>query len=209
MALKTHSLDALGAFLPANTLDDVIQYMHAYKIHLIVRKDRKHILGDYRPAHQQKPHTISINSSLNPYHFLITFIHELAHLLTFLQYQQRVSPHGKEWQFQFAQLMKRFTDRSVFPGDLQQALIRSMQRPAASTCSDPALFRVIHRYDHRVAKGQLVESLSPGDRFRTADGTLYEMLTKRRTRYECVQIESGKRYLFPGIYEVQREYYVL
>ena len=98
MPIKTHPLEALKNYLPENTFEDVIEFMHSYKIHLILRKDRKSILGDYRPAHRGKPHTISLNISLNKYHFLITFIHELAHLINYLNHQQSVMPHGKEWK---------------------------------------------------------------------------------------------------------------
>ena len=147
MALKTHALDALKDYLPENTLEDIIYFMETYHIHLILRKDRKSILGDYRPAHAGKPHTISLNISLNKYHFLITFIHELAHLVNYLNHQRKVLPHGKEWKQVFALLLKRFTDKSVFPDDIHQAITKSMKNLSASTCSDPALFRVLKKYD--------------------------------------------------------------
>ncbi len=205
MALRNHQLQALQDYLPDNTLEDVLYFMHTYKIHLKLRKDRKSILGDYRPAHREKPHTISINISLNRWHFLITYLHEVAHLVNHLNHGRNVSPHGKEWKTVFALLLKRFTDKGVFPDDLHLALQKSLQSPAASTCSDPHLFRVLHRYDDKPSGHTLVENIGLGNSFQTLDGRKFTVHSKRRTRYECVENATGKRFLFPGIYEVRAE----
>lgn len=205
MALKTHALDALKDYLPENTLEDIIYFMETYHIHLILRKDRKSILGDYRPAHAGKPHTISLNISLNKYHFLITFIHELAHLVNYLNHQRKVLPHGKEWKQVFALLLKRFTDKSVFPDDIHQAITKSMKNLSASTCSDPVLFRVLKKYDDQKEHLVLVEDIEMGAMFQTSDGRVFKMIAKRRTRFECEEVKTKRKYLFPGIYEVMIE----
>ncbi len=44
-----------------------------------------------------------------------------------------------------------------------------------------------------------------GNRFTTDDGRAFLVTVKRRTRFECIEIVSGKKYLFPGIYEVLSE----
>jgi hypothetical protein len=205
MGLKTHELDALKEYLPDNTLEDVIYFMQSYKIHLILRKDRKSILGDYRPPHQGKPHTISLNISLNKYHFLITFIHEVAHLINFLNHKRSVMPHGTEWKEVYAMLLKRFMDKDVFPEDIHHAIKTSIKSLSASTCSDPALYRVLQKYDFHKQHLSLVESIGIGNSFRTTDDRVFTIISKRRTRYECVELSSGKKYLFPGIYEVLHE----
>ncbi len=204
MALVEHELDALFHFVPHNAVQDVKDFLHSYKIHLKVKKERSTILGDYRPAHNGKPHTISVNGTLNKYHFLITFIHELAHLINYLNHQRNVNPHGREWKTVFATLLNRFTSKNIFPSDIEQALQLSIHNLSASTCSDPVLYRVLLKYDE--TQGMiLVENIQPGELFRTVKGGLFKMHSKRRTRYECVEIKSGKKYLFPGIYEVFKE----
>lgn len=205
MPLRQHELQSLKEFLPDHTLEDVIYYMQLYKIHLILRKDRKSILGDYRPAYAGKPHTISLNISLNKYHFLITFLHELAHLVNYLQHKRSVAPHGNEWKQNFTILLKRFTDKRIFPNDIHEALLKSMNSLSASTCSDPNLFRVLHKYDGSKHNKVLVESIGIGNQFITEEGRVFRIVLKRRTRYECIEIETGKKYLFPGIYEVLSE----
>ena len=204
MALRDHPIDAIRHYVPDGTAEDIMEWLHQYKIHLKIRKERKSILGDYRPAHAGKPHTISVNASLNTYHFLITFVHELAHLINHLNNGRKVMPHGKEWKSVFALLLSRFTKRGVFPSDILKALEQSMGNLAASTCSDVALFKVLRRYDEAKLTC-LVEELMPGERFRTEDGRLFSVHAKRRTRYECREIPSGRPYLFPSIYEVYKE----
>jgi len=204
MAFKQHEIEAIAHFLPDGTAEDVIAYMHEYKIHLKVQRDRKSILGDYRPAHGHLPHRISINASLNKYHFLITLIHELAHLINHLQYQNKVAPHGAEWKSIFAQLLQKFIAKKVFPSDIENALHESMRSLAASTCSDPKLFRVLHQYDTST-RGIMIEQLQIGDLFQIENGRVFKLILKRRTRYECEEIKTGKKYLFPGIYEVSKE----
>jgi SprT protein len=205
MALKAQSLDILIDYLPEHSFEEVLYFMHTYSIHLILRKDRKSVLGDYRPPYKGKPHTISLNISLNKYHLLVTFIHEVAHLITYLNHRQRVSPHGPEWKATFAMLLQRFTKRDIFPDDIKQALQASMQQLSASTCSDPLLYKTLQRYNQVQSGAVFVDELPEGAIFRTPQNRVYRLLHKRRTRYECEEIATGLRYLFPGIYEVQPE----
>lgn len=209
MGLRTHELNALNDFLPENTLEDVLAFMHTYKIHLILRKDRKSILGDYRPPHQGKPHTISLNISLNPFHFLITFIHEVAHLVNYLNHKRRVAPHGAEWKAVYAMLLKPFLDKHVFPDDIRRALEASIGNLSATTCSDPALFKALKQYDVKPSGAKLVEQIPTGACFRTTDNRVFKVLARRRTRYECEELATGRRYLFPALYEVLTESYDL
>jgi SprT protein len=204
MSLNNHDLMMLENYLPPNTALDVIDYMHSYKIHLKIKRERKSILGDYRPAHLGKPHTISLNANLNEYHFLITFLHELAHLINHLNHGRKVSPHGKEWKDVFSLLLNKFTSTNIFPNDVKNALIKSMQSLSASTCSDPVLFKILRRYDKPHAK-ILVDELEIGDIFTTDQNRRFKVIAKRRTRYECEEMGSRKRFLFPGIYEVFKE----
>jgi SprT protein len=198
---KQHELSILQNYLPPNTCEVVIEFMQTYKIHLKIKRERVSILGDYRPAHDGKPHTISVNSNLNMYHFLITFLHELAHLINHLNHGRKVMPHGKEWKAVFAILLNRFTNENVFPNDIEKALQQSMQNLAASTCSDPHLFKVLRKYDEASHK-IMVDELKQGDSFKTDKHQTFTLLEKRRTRFVCEEIETKRRYLFPGIYEV-------
>ncbi|MDQ6814418.1 MAG: SprT-like domain-containing protein, partial [Bacteroidota bacterium] len=105
MAKTEHPLQALNDYLPPNTFLAVAAYLQQHKVHLTVAQERKSILGDYRNAYNNRNHRISVNGNLNKFSFLITLLHELAHLLTFEKYANRVQSHGREWKTLFGQLL--------------------------------------------------------------------------------------------------------
>ena len=94
MAKQQAPLETLKQFLPEGTFELVSAYLHAHRIHLTVTRERSSILGDYRNAVDGKNHRISVNGNLNPYAFLYTLIHEIAHLLVFDRFGHRVASHG-------------------------------------------------------------------------------------------------------------------
>ncbi len=91
-------LKQLSNYLPPGTYEPVIAFLEKYKVHLTVSRERKSILGDYRHRTHHDNHRISVNGNLNVYAFLVTLVHELAHLLTYEEYGNKVMAHGKEWK---------------------------------------------------------------------------------------------------------------
>ena len=165
MPRKEAPLNQLQTYLPSNTYEAVHQYLHQYQVHLTVARERKSILGDYRHRTHGKTHRISVNGNLNTYSFLITLLHELAHLLTFEKFGNKVQSHGKEWKFVFGQLLDRFIKQEVFPADIKHALLQSLQNPAASSCADDVLLRVLKTYDKKKENFVFVENLLEGQLF--------------------------------------------
>src|SRR5215217_9204116 len=108
MAKKEAHISQLQDYLPSTTFEDVLAYLQFYHVHLTVARERKSILGDYRHRTHRKNHRISVNGNLNKYAFLITLLHELAHLLTFEQWANRVQAHGAEWKATFGRLLAQF-----------------------------------------------------------------------------------------------------
>ncbi|HMR93794.1 MAG TPA: SprT-like domain-containing protein, partial [Chitinophagaceae bacterium] len=165
--------------------------------------ERKTILGDYRHRTGRDNHRISVNGNLNPYAFLVTLLHELAHLLAFEQYGNRIASHGVEWKQVYAGLLKQFLEQQLFPPDIQQEIVSSLKNPAASSCAEEGLMRVLRRYDKKAAILPLVEELPEGTLFRTGDGRVFQKMEKMRKRFKCIEIKTGKVYLFSPVYEVQ------
>ena len=91
-------LEQLRSYLPDNCLDEVVNYLLLHKVHLTISRKRQSILGDYRHAIPGRTHRISVNGNLNKYAFLITLLHELAHLFTYEQFGRRAQAHGREWK---------------------------------------------------------------------------------------------------------------
>src|SRR5690606_14178499 len=130
-------------------------------------------------------------------------LHELAHLLTFEQYGNKVKSHGSEWKSAYANMLHEFMQQDIFPEPINQALRQSIKNPAASSCSDDKLLRVLRSYDKTPETHVLVEQLQVGQRFVIAQNRVFEMVGKQRTRYKCKEIDTGKLYLFSGVYEVK------
>jgi SprT protein len=203
MAKKEAPLQHLNNFLPPGTFDAVTHYLHFYKIHLTITRQRKSILGDYRHRTHFTNHRISINGNLNPFAFMITLLHEIAHLLTFEQFGNRVSAHGKEWKNVYSELLKQFMGKNIFPSEIEMALKDSIKNPAASSCAEDGLIRVLRKFDKGNNGIKLVEEIPLNSLFRLNDGRVFKMGEKQRKRFKCVEVSSGKVYLFSPVYEVE------
>lgn len=204
MAKENHPLHALAAYLPDGTFEGVAGYIKDYKVHLHITRERKTILGNYRNAHRDKNHRITVNGNLNKYSFFITLLHEMAHLLTYEKYANKVMPHGHEWKGIFADLLAQFITKKVFPGDIEAELISSLHNPAASSCAEDGLMRILRRYDIATSdKHVLIEEIPVNSLFKLKDGRVFKKGDKLRKRYRCQEVESTRVYLFSPVYEVE------
>ncbi|WP_301923355.1 SprT-like domain-containing protein [Ferruginibacter sp.] len=196
-------LHQLKNYLPDGSFDEVCHYLMYYKVQLTITRERKSVLGDYRNSYQNKNHRISVNGNLNPYSFLITLLHELAHLFTFERYGHRVLAHGQEWKNEFSKVLAQFLAKHIFPADIQRTLLKTLQNPAASSCADTALLRVLHQYDKKKDGITLIETLLEGAQFTIKGGRIFIKEERIRKRFKCKELATGKIYLFSPVYEVQ------
>jgi hypothetical protein len=201
---KEAPLHALAAYLPEGTFDQVMDFIRTYKVHLTITRERASILGDYRhPDGTGKGHRISVNGSLNRYAFLITLLHEIAHLTTYNKYANNVPAHGKEWKQEFSFILKGFVGKNYLPPDVEMAIRQSITNPAASSCADENLMRVLRNYDRKKENHLFVEQIPLHGFFRTKDGRVFQRNEKIRKRYRGTEIATGKVYLFSPVYEVE------
>ena len=149
--------------------------------------------GDYR-RRLDGVHEISLNVTENPYRFLITLIHEIAHYIAFEKYGFRIKPHGNEWKSTYKQLMLPLLHPSVFPEDLLSKLALHFKNPKAATDTDIQLVRVLNRYGSKPEKAYIFE-LTEGDAFVLENGKKFIRGPKRRKLFECVEISTSKHYL--------------
>lgn len=204
MAKVEHPLNALRAYLPDGAFEPVVQLIHQYKVHLTVTKARKSVLGDYRHAVLGANHKISVNGNLNKYEFLITLLHELAHLLCFEQFKNRVEPHGKEWKRIYSDLLAAFIRLELFPLDIQKSLKKTLLNPAATANGETPLLLVLRKYDSVKKEGQaFVAHLIEGTLFESLKGRIFRRGKKRRIRIECVEVATGQVYSFSALTEVK------
>jgi hypothetical protein len=202
MPKKEVPFNHLQKYLPTGTAEAVNNYLQQHKVHLTIAKERKTVLGDYRHRTHEANHRISINGNLNTYSFLITLLHEIAHLLCYEQHGRKVLAHGKEWKGLFGELLKQFLQHNIFPADIEAELALSLKNPAASSCAEDGLLRVLRKYDANTNQLLMVEELPADSLFQLKDGRVFKKEDKLRKRYKCKEIKTGKLYLFSPVYEV-------
>jgi hypothetical protein len=204
MAKTEHPLEALRAYLPNGSFEPVVSLINTYKVHLTVTKARKSVLGDYRHAAIGVNHKVSVNGNLNKYEFLITLLHELAHLLCFEQYRNRVEAHGKEWKNIYSTLLAEFIQLDIFPADIKKSLQKTLRNPAATANGETALLLVLRKYDAVKKEGHsFVAHLAEGTLFESLKGRVFKRGKKRRIRIECVEVATGHVYSFSALTEVK------
>jgi SprT protein len=179
----------------------IAQWIIALDFKLKIKKERVTRFGDYRPPQGHRNHIITINQNLNPHAFLITLIHEIAHLKVHLEFGPKLMPHGIEWKRCFSKLLNDFTAIDVFPPDVLFALNAYIKNPAASSCSDLQLYKVLFMYNTD-SKMHLLDLLPEGTMFYTKNRRAFIKGKKQRTRYRCKENNSSKTYLFPAACEV-------
>jgi hypothetical protein len=157
-------------------------------------KSRHSKAGDFSPG--QKHCRITINHDLNPYQFLITYIHEVAHLHVHQRFNRSVEPHGPLWKHEFRRLMAPLLTLEIFPPDLLKCLIVHMQNPKASTFSDPKLMSELRLFDTVTFNGILLDKLTEGSHFKLR-GRYFKKGKLRRTRFHCHELKTNRNYLVP------------
>jgi len=202
MPKKEAPLDYLRRFIPEESAQKAMDYLVHYKVHLTITRERKTVLGDYRHPTLNKTHRISVNGNLNKYAFLITLIHELAHLVAFIKFGNKIQAHGKEWKRVYGEMLLDFMQLPVFPKDIRVSLTNSLHDLPASSCADESLMRVLRNYDAKKPGQLLVEQVAEGKLFDIGQGRIFKKGKKLRKRYQCVEIKTGKLYLFSPVYEV-------
>ncbi|MGB5981485.1 MAG: SprT-like domain-containing protein [Nonlabens sp.] len=177
------------------------ELLKLYGVHLKIKQERKTRHGDYR-KNADGSHQITINSNLNEYRFLITLVHEIAHLIAFEKYGRYIKPHGEEWKYTFQKLMLPFIRPEVFPKDLLPVIAKHFKNPKASSDTDALLSLSLKSYDPANDKCYIFE-LDHGAIFQVSNGKKYQKGKKLRKRYQCLELDSGRMYVFQPNAEVE------
>ena len=194
--------EILKKYLPEQTVEIISEWIIKFDFKLKITKERKTRLGDYMPPHNGLNHTITINHNLNKYAFLITLVHEVAHLVTFNEFKNTVNPHGTEWKKNFQKLMQSFLNTDIFPLEVFAALRKYIQNPAASSCSDIQLLRTLKLHDEN-NNSIFIEHLKLNTLFLYNGSRIFKKGEKIRKRFKCIEINSGSVYLFNPLTEVE------
>lgn len=190
--------------LPAQAVDYVYNYLNQHKVHFHITRERRTKYGDYRwPQPKHDFHEISVNGDLNPYLFLWVFLHEAAHLETHLKYSDAL-PHGQEWQEQYRRLLVAHT--SLFPTEAQPLLAHLTRRIPLSRKLMRQVEETLHHHDpnYSAEEHTVLDELPAGSHFRLKNKPqkLFESIQRRRTRWLCRDLDSGRQYTIAARSEV-------
>ena len=191
----------LREYIPEAFVTYVYDLLSCTNVTFRIVKPRKTKLGDFRMSTKQLGvPQITINNNLNPYAFLITTLHEIAHLHTYLRYNVGVKAHGKEWKFEFQQLLLPLLSAQEIPAELKTCLKNTLKNTKAASYSDIALSRVLRKFDVN-KNGVPLEQIEQGAHF-VVNKKSFKKGKLRRTRYLCSELRTGKAYLIHALVEV-------
>jgi SprT protein len=191
----------LAKYIPEPAVPLISEWIYTYDFKLKIKKGRSSKYGDYRPPLVHTNHHISVNRDLNPYAFLVTLVHEIAHLSNWKKHGDRIKPHGVEWKQEFREHMQPFFKLQLFPEDVHGALVRYLTNPAASSCSDIQLLRILKKYDNGTG-AIFLEDIPPGTVFLFGRGRHFRKGEKVRKRFLCLELQTHRKYLFNPLSEV-------
>lgn len=191
----------LQDFLPTYAVTQVLKLLDYDNLDVKVKKERKTRHGDYTQLPNGK-HQITINSNLNQYKFLITLVHEIAHFEAYKLFGKGIKPHGIEWKRTFQHLMLPFLNPEVFPKSLLPLLANHFKNPKASSDTDLDLSLALKQFDKPNDKTYIYQ-VPIGAYFKLYNGRVFLMGKKRIKRYECVEVKTGKLYLFNSNAEIE------
>jgi len=196
---------ALERFLPAGTSALLPQLLDGYSTLIKLKPARKSKFGDYRPLKNKKyQHQITINNDLNPYAFLVTLLHEIAHMHAYEKHKNRVKPHGAEWKSIYAEVLAPFISLDYLPTDVYNSLLKHINGPTASSCSDHALFQALKKYNPESNGLMVLEALPLGSHFKWRNGQVFLKEAKLRKRYKCTELNSRRTWFFHPMAEIEK-----
>ena len=213
-SLRPLTSDIFRSYIPDQSIDYILQWFLETRVRLRISQGRSSKSGDYRPAHQNLPPRISVNNNLNPYDFLITLVHEMAHhevwrvhvipnekSLLPARRRRQPKPHGPEWQHEFHILMIPLLNTSVFPPDVLYMVENYFNSLDVSRKFGMDLTRVLKKYDSPDGK-EFVENIPFDAVFTLPDGRSFRRKEKLRKRYRCICMNNHRIYLFSPLAQV-------
>ena len=160
-----------------------------------LRKSRQSKVGDFSCKHGQTPQ-ITVNEDLHPYLFLITYVHEVAHLHVHEQYGHKAEAHGEEWKNSFRELLLPVMTPEIFPEKILRGLKRHMVNPKASTYSDSEMTELLRDADPKWSRATLLSEIPEGSLF-GLHGKWFRKGALQRTRVLCLELKTKRKYLVP------------
>ncbi len=194
---EAHVLNTLQTHLPEKAVDYAFGLWKEKPFNLKLTKSRQTKIGDFTCQHGVAQPRITLNHDLNPFTFLITYIHEVAHLHVFLEFGHKAEPHGERWKLAFQKLLMPILTSEIFPDKILEPLVTHMQNPKASSFADIILTKALRCFDEKTHSDIVLSDLSEGSTFQL-NGRYFKKGRLRRTRVLCREVNSKRQYLVPA-----------
>jgi SprT protein len=185
--------------IPASTVPFVVNLLLCQPVQVVVTPPRRTRLGSYTSPLPSRPwHRITVNADLNPYAFLVTLLHEIAHMQAFRAASRRIAPHGREWKRAFGKLLSAVVGDPLLPEDFTAVISDMLTNPRASSCGDPTLTAVLSRYDEQTNPNPRVDELPVGCTFRLSSGRVFRHRRRLRTWHLCEEVHTRQTFRVRG-----------
>lgn len=194
--------EVLLKYLPEHAVQPLFELIKLNAVNLKIVNERQTRHGDYR-KHPSGKHLVTVNANLNKYRFLITLVHEIAHLVAIEKYGRNIKPHGNEWKMTFQRLMIPFIRPEIFPYSVLPLVANHFRNPTASSDTDARLAFALKQFDERKPDIHFIHEVPAGCFFRIKNGRVFQKNGLRVKRYECLEMKTGKLYLFNANAEVE------
>lgn len=196
----------LEGFVPDKSIVFCEELRKSLGFDLKIKAPRQTRFGDFR-AYPTGQLLVTVNANLNPYHFLVTYLHEVAHCMVYIEYKlcarrpRHIKPHGEEWRSAFRGLLHKALLEDFFPAELVAPLRTYAQSPAASTVRDQELYQALQRFNTtQVVSSPPISSdkvklsdLQEGETFVLKE-RVFTRKALRRTRVLCVAHDNRALY---------------
>jgi hypothetical protein len=190
-------LEILRKHVPPASVEYCFNLWAACPFELKLSRSRQTKVGDFTSRRSRRHPRITLNNDLNPYLFLTTYIHEVAHLRVYLRYDDRVDPHGEEWKQAFTDLLIPMLWEHIYPEQILHELRRHMVNPKASSFADTKLTEAFRLFDLNKSHAAVLSQLPEGSTFKL-QGKYFKKGKLRRTRILCKELKSKRDYLVPA-----------
>ena len=186
----------LQQHLPASAVAYATLLWAEFPFDFKLRKTRLSKVGDFTCRLGKTPQ-ITINRDLHPCLFLMTYVHEVAHLRVHTVHGFKAEAHGGEWKSTFQALMEPILNGEIFPEPLLTGLKKHMAIPKASSFSDTELTQLFRAMDVRQKSAVLLSHIPEGSVFHL-QGKWFTKGKLKRTRVVCHEVKTRRQYLVPA-----------
>jgi SprT protein len=199
--MKKNLPEGLSPYLPDRSLEIVMAWLYGKRILMRVARGRRTKLGDYRPPVKDDIHRISVNGDLNPFEFLLTLTHEIAHLIIWEKFGRKYKPHGIAWKKQFAFMLGHLIEENIFPLEIRSEIMKQVDNPKSNSKCNTELARALQSHNS-VEKGVFLEDLPLGSIFSLPNGRKFQKQDKLRKWYRCKSQDNHKSYRISPVAKV-------